>query len=143
MPIIKKSAVVPYTPAQMFDLVNTIEDYPKFIPWCAGSQVLSRNADEIQARLDFAKGGMHKSFATCNRLQPNKMIEIRLLNGPFRQLEGFWRFDDLDDGCRVMLDLEFEFTNPLMAFAFGPVFTKVANMLVDAFQQRAHEVYGR
>jgi ribosome-associated toxin RatA of RatAB toxin-antitoxin module len=143
MPIIKKNTVVPHSAEQMFQLVNAIEEYPQFIPWCVGSEVLSRNQDEIQARLNFAKGGLEKSFTTRNLLQPNKMVEIRLVNGPFRHLEGFWRFNDLENGqCEIKLDMEFEFSSPLLAFAFGPVFTKVANTLVEAFQQRAKEVYG-
>ena len=143
MPIIKKNTVVPHSAAQMFQLVNAIEDYPEFIPWCVGTEVLSRTTDEIQATLNFAKGGMEKSFTTRNLLQHNKMVEIRLVNGPFRHLEGFWRFDDLENGqSQVALDMEFEFSNALLAFAFGPIFTKIVNSLVDAFEQRAKKVFG-
>jgi ribosome-associated toxin RatA of RatAB toxin-antitoxin module len=142
MTIINREAVIPYSPHQMFDLVNRIEDYPHFVPWCKSVEVISRTEDEIQAKLDFARGGLQKSFTTCNRLQENKMIEIRLINGPFQHLEGFWRFEPLSDGSRIRLDLEFEFSNKLMGMMFSPVFHPVADTLVEVFCKRAHEVYG-
>lgn len=143
MPDIKKSAIVPHSAAEMFQLVNNVEDYPKFIPWCKATEVHSRTEDEVDATLTFARGSMEKSFSTQNRLQHNKMIEIRLLNGPFKHLEGFWRFEPLsEDSCQVKLDLDFEFSNKLWSLAFGPVFIQVANTLVDAFRKRADEVYG-
>jgi len=143
MASISKSKVVPYSAAKMFDLVNKVEDYPEFIPACHASEVKRHGDDEIHATLHFAKGGIQKSFTTCNRLQKNKMIEIRLLNGPFSHLEGFWRFETLSDGgCKIMLDLEFEFASFLLGVAFGPVFHQVATTLVDAFCDRAVEVYG-
>ncbi len=144
MPDIKKSAIVPHSAADMFQLVNTIEEYSKFIPWCKHSEVHSRTEDEVSATLTFARGSMEKSFSTQNRLQHNKMIEMRLLNGPFKHLEGFWRFEPLSEKtCQVKLDLDFEFSNKLWSLAFGPVFIQVANTLVDAFCKRADEVYGK
>lgn len=142
MTIIQRSAIVPHTAEEMYQLVNAIEDYPKFIPWCHGSEVHSRDEDEIRATLHFEGGGFRKSFTTCNRLQKDKMIEIRLLNGPFKHLEGFWRFDpQAENQCLVRLDLEFELANKFLAMAFGGVFNQVANTLVDAFSKRAEEVY--
>lgn len=143
MTIIKRSALVPHSASEMFQLVNDIEEYPKFIPWCHATEVLSRNEDEIHATLHFEGGGIRKSFTTCNRLQKDKMIEMRLINGPFHHLEGFWRFDEQDESCLVMLDMEFEISNKLFSLAFGPVFNQVANTLVDAFCQRANEIYGK
>lgn len=142
MTIIHRSAIVPHTPEEMYLLVNAIEEYPTFIPWCHGTEVHSRDDDEIHATLHFEGGGMRKSFTTCNRLQKNKMIEMRLVNGPFKHLEGFWRFEQQSNGCHVQLDMEFELASKLMALAFGPVFNQVANTLVDAFSKRAVEVYG-
>ena len=140
---IKRSAVVNYLPAEMYDLVNAIEDYPKFLPWCVASQVLSRNEDEVQASLTVSGMGLQKEFTTHNRLQKNKMIEIRLVNGPFKHLEGLWQFDLIDEKrCRVALDLEFEFAGKLLDFAFGPIFHQMGSSLVDAFHRRAREVYG-
>jgi ribosome-associated toxin RatA of RatAB toxin-antitoxin module len=144
MPTISKSTIVPYTQEQMYDLVNDIRKYSEFIPWCTRSEILQETSDEIHAELTFSSSGMEKSFSTINRLQPHKMIEIRLLQGPFRQLEGFWRFEENSDarGCQVMLDLEFEFSNYFLGLMFGPVFHQVAVSLVDAFKERAKHVYG-
>ena len=143
MTTIHRSAIVPHTAEEMYQLVNSIEDYPKFIPWCHGAEVHARDEDEIRATLSFEGGGFRKSFTTCNRLQKPKMIEIRLLDGPFKHLEGFWRFELQDDNtCVVKLDMEFELANKLMGLAFGPFFNQVANSLVDAFSKRADEIYG-
>jgi ribosome-associated toxin RatA of RatAB toxin-antitoxin module len=127
----------------MFALVNDIESYPKFLPWCRSARILSRNRDEIRATLEMVKGVIHKSFTTCNRLQQDKMVEIRLLDGPFRRLEGFWRFEALrEDACKVSLDLEFEFSNAVLRATLGPVFHQIANSLVEAFCKRAADLYG-
>ncbi len=141
MPTINKTADVPYTQQQMYELVDDIALYSEFVPWCVATEILYRDEDEVRAKLSFASGAIQKSFTTLNRLQPHKMVEIRLVKGPFRMLEGFWRFEELDDGgCRVMLDLEFEFSNRLLALMFGPVFSQVATTLVDSFVKRANEV---
>jgi ribosome-associated toxin RatA of RatAB toxin-antitoxin module len=143
MTIVKRSAVVFYSPAEMFELVDRIEDYPVFLPWCKSSEILSRSPDEVQATLVLAKGGMEKAFTTCNRLQKDKMIEIRLLNGPFRHLEGFWRFTPVvEGGCEVVLDLEFEFSSKIISMMFGSVFQQVVHTLVEAFCKRAEQIYG-
>lgn len=144
MPTVNRQALVPYSPAEMFALVDDVPAYPQFLPWCRSAQVHSRNEDEVRASIELAKGSLRKSFTTCNRLQKDKMIEMRLVEGPFRHLEGFWRFDALKGGAatRVSLDLDFEFSNRLMAMAVGPVFNQVADTLVDAFVRRAREVYG-
>jgi ribosome-associated toxin RatA of RatAB toxin-antitoxin module len=142
MPDVKKTKVVPYTPAQMYALVNDVKRYSEFVPWCHRSELLSENEDELRARLHFSGGGFEKSFTTCNRLQKDKMIELRLVDGPFRHLEGFWRFDQHGEGgCQIVLDLEFEFSNKLLSLAFGPFFHQAANSLVDAFSKRAEEIY--
>jgi ribosome-associated toxin RatA of RatAB toxin-antitoxin module len=144
MTAISKSALVSYSPAQMFALVDGIEAYPEFLPWCRGAKVLSRTDDEVRATIELSKGGVEKAFTTCNRNQKNKMIEMRLVEGPFRQLEGFWRFDALgDDGCKVSFDLEFEFASRMLGMVVGPVFSQIANSLVDSFHKRAVEVYGK
>lgn len=142
MTVINKSAVVAYSPAQMFDLVNDIEQYSQFVPYCVNSQVIEKNEDEIHASLTFAGAGIHKSFSTVNRLQPHKMVEMRLVNGPFKSLEGFWTFEPVDTHlCRITLNLEFEFSTGVLKMLFGPVFNQVASLLVDAFHTRAEQVY--
>ncbi len=144
MPSVHRSALVPYTAAEMFALVNDIESYPQFLPWCRSTRVFSRSEDEVRASIELAKGRVHKSFTTLNRLQQDKMIEIRLVEGPFRHLDGFWRFQALQNhGCKVSLDMDFEFAGTLMSLAIGPVFSQIANSLVDAFCKRAVQVYGR
>ncbi len=143
MPLIKKAARVAYSPEQMFDLVNDIDKYREFVPWCVESTILSRTEDEVHATLGFARGGFQKSFTTLNRLQPHKMVEIRLVDGPFRQLEGFWGFSPQgENGCVISLDLEFEFSTRILAMMFGPVFQQVAQLLVESFTKRAKAVYG-
>ncbi len=144
MPIINRSALVPYSPAEMYSLVNDVDAYPQFLPWCKTSRVLSRDEDEVRATLELARGGFEKSFTTCNRLQKNKMIEMRLVEGPFRHLDGFWRFESLgEQACKVSLDLDFEFANKLVGLAMGPIFNQIANTLVDSFCKRAVDVYGQ
>ncbi|MEO5702909.1 MAG: type II toxin-antitoxin system RatA family toxin [Gammaproteobacteria bacterium] len=143
MTTISKSALVPYSATQMYALVDDIESYAEFLPWCTASRVLSRHVDEVRAVIELARSGMQKSFTTCNRLQKNKMIEIRLVEGPFKHLEGFWRFHALsDESSKVSLDMDFEFSNRLVSLVFGPVFNQITNTLVDAFCKRAANVYG-
>ena len=141
---IHKSALVAYTPAEMFALVSDIETYPQFLPWCSSASILWREGDELKACIEMAKGTLQKSFTTRNRQQADKMIEMRLVDGPFKRLEGYWRFDPLGDrACKVSLDLEFEFATRVLSLMIGPVFSQIANTLVDAFQQRAVQVYGK
>ena len=144
MSSIHKSALVPYSPAEMFALVDDIDRYPTFLPWCSAARVLARSDDQVRATISLSKSGVDKSFTTCNRNQKNKMIEIRLEEGPFRHLQGYWRFDELGgDGCKVSLDLEFEFSSRVLGLVVGPVFNQVANSLVDSFRKRAVDVYGK
>jgi len=144
MTVIKQSVLVPYTAAEMYELVNDIEHYPEFLPWCERTEVQSRGDDEVRARIHAKKGGIHHSFSTINRMQKDKMITIRLLEGPFRHLEGFWRFDDIQNqGCRVTFDLEFEFSNKLINLTAGVFLQKTANIFIDAFCERAKIRYGK
>ena len=143
MPKISRSALVPYTPEQMYALVDGISTYPDFLPWCSAAQELSRDDDSVKASVEIAKGSMKKSFTTLNKMQPGSVIEMNLVDGPFKRLHGYWRFEELKPGaCKVSLDLDFEFSNKLMAIAIGSVFNQVANTLVDSFVDRAHSVYG-
>jgi ribosome-associated toxin RatA of RatAB toxin-antitoxin module len=139
---ISKSALVPYTAEQMFDLVDRVSDYPEFLPWCGGAEELSRDNDEVKASVTISHSGINKAFTTCNRLQKNKMIEMELVNGPFKHLHGFWRFETLsDNACKVSLDLEYEFSSKLLGMAVGPVFNQIANSMVDSFCLRADKIY--
>lgn len=143
MTIIQRNALVSYTSRQMFELVNAIEDYPRFLPWCRSSQILRSTDQEIEASLEIAWSGMHKTFTTRNHLHPYERIEMGLVSGPFKHLEGRWSFIPLGEhGCKVHLDLEFEFAGHIFDKLFQPVFNHIANSLVDAFVKRALEVYG-
>lgn len=143
MPNISKSALVQHTAAEMFALVDDVSNYSEFLPWCGGSEEISRNDDEVSATVVIAHSGLNKAFTTKNRLQKHKMIEMSLINGPFKHLHGFWRFESLaDDACKVSLDLEYEFSNRLISMVVGPVFNQIANTLVDSFCQRAEVIYG-
>lgn len=141
---ISRNALVPYTVEEMYQLVDNIEAYAEFLPWCRSTQVMARDEQEVKASIEIARGALHKSFTTLNRMQHNKMIEMRLVEGPFKHLEGFWRFDALKAGqaSKISLDLSFEFESKLVALAVGPVFNQIANSMVDAFCKRAIEVYG-
>jgi ribosome-associated toxin RatA of RatAB toxin-antitoxin module len=144
MTTVSKTALVPYSAADMYALVNDVPRYPEFLPWCRSTRVVSQNQDEMRATIEVALGAVHKSFTTLNRLQKNKMIEVRLLEGPFRHLEGYWRFESLNGkGCRVALDMDFEFSGRLLAVALGPIFSQFVNTLIDSFCKRAQQVYGR
>jgi len=144
MNVIKRNALVSYSARQMFELVNSIEDYPRFLPWCSSSEIVSKTAKEIVASLEISWKGIHKTFTTKNELTPFTDIKISLVKGPLRHLEGTWKFHNLgaDEGCKVTLDLEFEFAGGLIDRFFEPIFNHIANSLVDAFCKRAREVYG-
>lgn len=144
MNTIKRSALVPYSARQMFELVNGIQDYPRFLPWCQSSEILSSNEKEVVATLEIAWKGIHKSFTTHNDLTPWKCIKISLVTGPLRHLDGIWNFQNLgeDEGCKITLDLEFEFAGHFVDRLFEPIFNHIANSLVDAFCKRAGEIYG-
>lgn len=141
MPIVSHKEVVPYSSEQMYALVNNIAAYPEFIQWCTQTTVHHEDEDEVKATLTIAGAGLQKSFTTHNLLQKNKMIEIRLIDGPFKHLEGFWRFDEVESkGCQISFDLEFEFAG-MLGFVLGPMFHHMASTLTDAFIKRAEAVY--
>ena len=143
MTTIHRHAITPYSTGQMYAIVEDIAAYPDFLPWCRSATILDKEQDVVTARLELAKGSVHKTFTTCNRSMPGKMIEVRLLEGPFHHLEGFWRFEALgENACKVSLDLDFEFKNRMVGMVVGPVFNPVANSLVDSFCKRADELYG-
>ncbi len=140
---IKKSVLVPYTSAQMFKLVDSIEEYPQFLPGCQSTIVHSRAIDEVKASICFMKGGITQSFTTLNRLLRDEQIEMRLVQGPFRHLAGAWRFEAMGEtSCRVHLDLELEFSSTLIALTVGSVIQKGLESYVEAFCARAKAIYG-
>ena len=142
MATIHKSALVSYGVSKMFDIVDDIDSYSEFLPWCGASKVLKRDGDEVQASIKIEHHRIRKTFTTRNRLQKNKMIEMTLVNGPFKHLHGYWQFMDLGkNACKVTLDLEYEFSSRLIDLTLGPVFSAIANSMVDAFCKRADDLY--
>ncbi|WP_407276741.1 type II toxin-antitoxin system RatA family toxin [Halothiobacillus sp. DCM-1] len=134
---------VPYTAGQMYALVNDVAAYPKFLPWCDSARVLREIPEEMDARIGMKLGAFHKSFATRNRNEPGKKIEVSLLDGPFKSLQGAWSFHDLPDGGSIIrLNMQFEFSTRLVELAIGPIFREIVRNLIQAFEQRAQAVYG-
>ncbi|MCD6038699.1 MAG: pasT [Gammaproteobacteria bacterium] len=143
MNVIKRTATVRYSPQQMFELVNNIKDYPRFLPWCSASTILYHDDKEVEAALEIEWSGIHKNFTTRNYLYPYERIKITLVHGPFRHLEGKWMFTAFEEhGCKVDLELEFDLGGRLVDKIFQPIFNHMANSLVDLFCKRAVEVYG-
>ena len=140
---VNRSVLVAYTPAQMFALVDGIEDYPKFLPWCGGASVVRHGASRATATIHIKYRGIRQSFTTENALSVPETIDMRLVEGPFRSLDGGWRFTALGNrGCKVELRLHYEFSNRVLEKVVGPVFSHIADKLVDAFAKRAEQVYG-
>lgn len=140
---IHRSALVPYAAEEMFGLVNDVEKYPDFLPWCRDANVEKIDATTVEAELEFSRSGLHRRFTTRNHLEPGESIRMELLRGPFRELSGRWRFQPLGlGGSKVVLDLRFQFASRLLEAVFAPVFAEVMNSLVDAFVERAHNLHG-
>ncbi len=142
MPQVDKTATVPYTPEQMFDLVNDVASYPQFLPWCQSSQINSIDKNTVAASLVFAAGPFSKSFTTCNSLQRPNKIGLQLSDGPFNTLAGEWLFEATDEGCNVSLSLNFTYANRLAENAIGLIFEQAVEKMLPCFVQRAEEVYG-
>lgn len=143
MTSISRSALLPYSAREMYDLVADIESYPDFLPWCGDAAIISHDEKQVVASIKIAYHKIHKTFTTRNVLQPGASMNMRLVEGPFRDLHGLWRFDALDSrSSRISLDIEFDFSNRVVALALGPVFGHIVNTLVDSFRQRAVTVYG-
>jgi ribosome-associated toxin RatA of RatAB toxin-antitoxin module len=144
MQVVERSALVTHTPAQMFALVNDVARYPEFLPWCVRSTVEEVSAVERIASVQVARGILKTEFTTRNALLPDREIHMQLMEGPFRSLDGLWRFTSIGSrGSRVDFRVEFEFKNRLMAAALNAVFESLCGSIVDAFVQRARKVYER
>ena len=142
MPAVKTAEIIPVSSKQMFELVNDIEAYPEFLPWCSDARIERRIDNGIVATVTVAKGPMHHSFTTENHNREFDRIEMGLLKGPFKRFHGVWRFDDAPGGCKVSLDLDFESSNRLLAAALSKVFQVITGSMVQAFRQRARDLYG-
>ena len=140
---VNKSALVPFSAEQMYKLVEKVDDYHTFLPWCSDSKMLEHEGNVIVGTVTISKGGVNKAFTTKNTLHEYNLIDIDLVDGPFKKLQGFWRFDALkEDACKVSLELEYEFSSRLLGLVVGPVFNQVANTMVDSFVKQARVAYG-
>ncbi len=140
---VTKSMLVPYSTAEMFDLVDRVEDYPQFLPWCGGTELLKRDEHVTAAAIQISYLSVKQRFSTENaKRYPEEML-IRLTSGPFRSMEGYWRFKALaEQACKIEFRLHYEFSSPLFEKVLGPVFGMLTNNLVDAFVRRAEQQYG-
>ena len=141
---IRRSAILPYPPGELYALVNDVEAYPQFLPWCGDAKILARGPDSMDASILIRRAGLNQWFTTRNRLLADESIEMELLDGPFERLHGHWRFEPLDDsGCRIEFVLRFEMKRGLASAIIAPAFRKIADTLIDSFCDRARELHER
>lgn len=147
MKTVSKSVLIWYTPEEMFNLVTDVARYPEFLPWCDHTKVLSQHDSGMQAEIGIAFKGVKQSFTTRNEHVQGREVRMHLVKGPFSKLEGVWHFMPVGDGsqraCKIELSMNYGFSNSLLAKLVGPVFDKIASSMVDAFVQRAEQVYGQ
>lgn len=141
MPEIQRSALVTYSPTQMFELVRDVERYPEFLSWVVDAECYEQTEAHQYASLVVSVAGIKKRIATRNELIPGELLRLNLSEGPFRHFSGEWHFSDLGSGSRVQLSLGFEFDNPMLVAAFSRGFVSVANRMVDDFCRRADALY--
>ena len=128
----------------MYKLVNDIEAYPEFLPWCTDATISNRSNSQLVATVSISVGKIKKIFTTKNTMQPDLSISMNLIKGPFKILNGEWNFqDNSSGGSTVLLEMKFEFKNKLLKYTFGAAFKKITDSLVDAFIERANDIYGK
>jgi len=139
---VEKTVLVGHSAQRMFDLVDMVERYPEFLPWCGGIDLIRRDEAVTVATLHIDYHRIKQNFTTENHKTYPSMMEIKLKDGPFRHLEGVWRFIPLsDDACKIEFRLNYEFSNAFLEKLIAPVFSHIANTFVDAFVERAEQVY--
>lgn len=140
---IERSVLVPYSAAQMFDLVAGVEKYPEFMPWCGGSQVQACDEHGMRASVTIAFAGLRQTFTTQNQHTYPSLITLELIDGPFSELHGHWAFVALtEEACKVVFTLRYEFSSRTLEKLVGPVFNRIANGFIDSFTKRAEACYG-
>jgi coenzyme Q-binding protein COQ10 len=141
---IKDSETFPYTAREMFELVADVDRYKEFLPWCRDSRILRRESDNVVvAQIQLGFGPAHTTFATRNTHRINRAIEMELVDGPFEFLEGSWHFEPMPErGCRMSLDLRFDFAHHELEASFNLMFKTAMDTLVHAFRDKARELYG-
>jgi len=141
VPTVRKSVIVPHAARAMFDLVDRCEDYPEFLPWCAGAEVFERDEHVTRGRLDIDYHGIRSRIGTVNRKEPPRSMTLEFVEGPFEHFAGLWTFHPLGDaGCRVELAVDYAFTSGALEAVMGPVFNHIVGTLVDRFVERAEAV---
>lgn len=139
MAVIEKSVLIECSAEQMFALVDGVEDYPKFLPWCGGSEVIERTPEKTVARVHINYHGVKSHFSTENFKEYPTAMGMKLLDGPFRKLDGSWRFKPLaEQACKVEFHLHYEFSSKLLEKVIGPVFNHIASTFVESFVKRAY-----
>jgi len=140
---IARSAIVPHSAAQLYALVDDIESYPRFLPWCVGAEVRSRSPGATLATLTVGVSGVKQTFTTQNESRAPEAIDLKLVDGPFRHFAAAWRFQPLgEQACKVEFSMEFEFSSRALAALLQPVFEHIADSMVNAFTRRADEIHG-
>ena len=140
---VKRTALVTFTPGQMFDLVVDVERYCEFLPWVKGARVHERTGRDLRATLTMERAGVKQSFTTRNEMDRPNWMSLELVEGPFRTLDGLWTFTPIGAaGTKVVLDMKFEFGNPLASLLFGKAFEQSVGELIDAFVARAKSIHG-
>jgi ribosome-associated toxin RatA of RatAB toxin-antitoxin module len=140
---IERSVLVPFSDAQMFDLVAAVDKYPEFMPWCGGSQIHMQDDNGMRASVTIALAGIRQTFTTQNHHEYPRLIELNLVDGPFSALQGRWEFMALsDDACKVLFTLKYQFSSRTLEKLVGPVFNRIASSFIDSFTKRAEACYG-
>ena len=143
MVTIDRTSLVGYSAQSMYALVEDIESYPQFLPWCSSTAVSERDATRTVATLHVNFHGIREQFTTENANEPGRLISMQLVSGPFRRLEGHWRFTPLSESaCKVEFRLEYEISSRLLERVIGPVFHHIGNSFMDAFVRRAEQIHG-
>lgn len=139
---IKRSALVTFSPEQMFDLVIDVERYPQFLPWVAGAELHQRSEHDLLASMEMSRSGVRERFTTRNEFDRPAFMTMQLVEGPFRLLQGRWTFAPIGDaGTRIELEMRFEFANPVVSMLFGKAFEQSCGQLIDAFIARARQLH--
>jgi len=140
---VRRSALVTFSPEQMFDLVVDVERYPQFLPWVTSAELHEKSDRDLLASMEMQRAGVSERFTTRNTFERPAMMTLRLVRGPFRLLEGRWSFTRIGDaGTRIELEMRFEFGNPVVSLLFGKAFEQSCNSLIDAFIVRARQLHG-
>ena len=146
---IKKSVLLWYSPAEMYRLVTDVRAYPTFLPWCQKAEVLEESPTSMTARLHLSYAGVKHAFTTRNTHEPDRRVQMALVDGPFSALNGDWQFlplsaptGDGQQACKIVFELNYQFSNLAFEMLLSPVFDRIANTFVDSFVKRAEQVYG-